>query len=189
MKKLLNLIILYLTTKKDISSESFLSYFINGDRHYSIGEGLLPYRSKNKEIKFSIKFSNTANVHIPNNPRQINKAIGLREGTIPNKNSVILGFSTNLTDRNEFELWLFVNYDNSFEHVKIIGNFETNKWINDIILGIEFDYYYIVYDGLKYKLPRLSKDDIPDVLGVIRPYFGGKEKNPMGNSINIQIRL
>jgi hypothetical protein len=179
-------IILWLTTKRDFSKETFLQYRIPSRKHYSRGEGLLPNKSKKSYIDFSVKFNKNADVYVEENPQQINKAIGLKEGLVPNKNSVILGFSTY---NNNFELWLFVNYeDKSFDHIKI-GKFKTEEWINNIRIGIDKDFYYIVHDGKRFELPRNSNQEVPSILGLIQPYFGGKAKNIKNNDIEILFRM
>jgi hypothetical protein len=163
-----------------------LNYNINPNKHFSRGDGLLPKYIESNEITFSILFSENSNVYIKDNPRQINKAFGLKEGIIPNKNSVMLGYST---FNDNFELWIFANDNKKGFKSEKIGNFKTEEWIENIKLGIDDNNYYLEYKSKKFKIERNLSNNVPDKLGIIRPYFGGKRPNPNKSAIKINIKL
>ena len=190
MKKFFLTIIAFMTSIFSCgkhSDDGRYSFYISPGNHKSYGEGLIPDKcpSGQYSIKFDVHFNEYADVFVPNNPQQINKTIGLKEGVIPNKNSVILGYSTY---NDKFELWLFVNHQNSFEHIKI-GEFETGNFIGQFELGMTKTSYYIDYNGIRYEIDR-DNGDLPKRLTLVRPWFGGKEPNPDNNgTINIRIEM
>src|SRR5690606_16351593 len=110
LKYLFIMFVLSLFSCLKLGDDKILNYTIQPSKHRS--EGPFPILPRDcYEISFLITFSNSADVFIYDNPQQINKAFGLKEDLIPNKNSAILGYSS---FNNKFELWLFVNFDDSF---------------------------------------------------------------------------
>lgn len=154
---------------------------IKGGSHFSGGGGFL--NVSEPEIKFNINFNEYSDVYIVNNPRQINKAIGLKEGIYGNKNSVLLGFSTY---NNKFELWMFVNHNNKFEHIKL-GDFDTDTELGPFTMGIRENEYYLEFQGEKYSIQR-NGGKVPSIVGMVRTYFGGKLSNPKENG-EIQVKI
>jgi len=155
--------------------------------HYSKGGGLIPDVCPKGQwcVKFNIEFSDNCDVEITDNPRQINKAIGLKEGLIPNKNSVLLGYSSY---NGKFELWLFVNHDNNFEHIKI-GDFNTGEVIGPFLMGMTKDQYYLDFNKKRYFIDRQG-GSLPKQLGMVRSYFGGQKPNPKNNgTVNLKIDI
>lgn len=154
---------------------------IGEGKQFSSGGGFL--NVSEPEITFKIKFNESSHIFIMDNPRQINKAIGLKEGIYGNKNSVLLGFSSY---HNMFELWLFANGGSGFNHVKI-GNFNTDDELGPFKLGIRKGEYYLEYNDQEFIIKREDKE-IPEIVGMVRSYFGGQKPNPKGNgAVQIQI--
>ena len=163
-----------------MSGKSY-DFKISEGKQFSSGGGFL--NVSEPEIIFHITFNNASHIFIMDNPRQINKAIGLKEGIYGNKNSVLLGFSSY---HNKFELWLFANSGNGFDHVKI-GDFKTDEKLGPFKLGIRKEEYYLEYENQGYTIKR-EGDEVPEIVGMVRSYFGGQKPNPKGNGI-VQIQI
>lgn len=169
---------------RKVQSQYF--FIINPGKHFSRGGGLLPDKlhKGSNHLKFQIHFSSEADVFVKDNPRQINKAIGIKEGLIPNKNSVLLGYSTY---DDKFELYLFVNHEKGFDHIKI-GDFKTKNWLGTFDLGIRDNEYYLSLEDETWTIPRKKLSPVPEQLGLVRSYFGGQLPNPKDNGV-IDIRI
>lgn len=138
------------------------------------------------------------------NPEQVSKAIGLKEDLKGNENSVIIGHLTE--PDGQMYLALFVNYVDSFSHVKITTPYDHTSWYTDLIWMDKTGGLDSMYYGFKAKTAYLiagpdfsSLDTVslaaPEVditlerLRIVEAYHGGKEPAISDYTVRFQTEL